>query len=264
MGMGSDMAETTPTWRRRAASLGLGSLPFLAILGLWAGIAWVLPERHAYLFPSPRQTVLAFWESRGELMTGTWTSVLVLVPGYLLAVVAGVIAGLPVGASELGRRLFLPFARTAAPVPPTVYVPYAIALLPGFRSAAMAVVFIGAFWPVFLGAATGAAQVPARLRDNARVLALSRWRYLLIVAAPAAAPHIFSGAAIGLALSFIMLTVAELFGASHGLGRFVQYYADLAEYPRMVAGIIYTGAVALGALTLLEWIRHRLVFWQRP
>jgi len=66
---------------------------------------------------------------------------------------------------------------------------------------------------------------------------------------------------VGLVFSFIMLTVAELFGASAGLGRFVQLYADYADYPRMVAGILYTGAVVLLSMELLEQIKRRALFW---
>ncbi|MCU0809258.1 MAG: ABC transporter permease subunit [Candidatus Contendobacter sp.] len=78
---------------------------------------------------------------------------------------------------------------------------------------------------------------------------------------PASLPHIFSGMAVGLAFAFILLTVAELFGANAGLGRFVQYYADFADYPRMVAGILYTGLVTFLSLSLLEQIRKRALFW---
>jgi NitT/TauT family transport system permease protein len=69
--------------------------------------------------------------------------------------------------------------------------------------------------------------------------------------------------AVGLAFSFVLLTVAELFGANAGLGRFVQYYADFADYPRMVAGILYTGGVTFLIMSLLEALRKRCVFWIR-
>jgi NitT/TauT family transport system permease protein len=159
--------------------------------------------------------------------------------------------------------MFSPFARFASPVPPTIYIPYAIALLPGFRSAAGFVVFIGAFWPIFLNTATGAASLPQRYRDNARILGLHGMEYLWRIVFPASLPHIFSGMSVGLVFSFIMLTVAELFGASAGLGRFVQLYADYADYPRMVAGILYTGVVVLLTMELLEQIKSRALFWVR-
>jgi len=67
------------------------------------------------------------------------------------------------------------------------------------------------------------------------VLGLGKAEYLRRVVFPSSLTHIFSGMSVGLAMSFIMLTVAELFGANAGLGRFVQFYADFADYPRMVA-----------------------------
>lgn len=215
------------------------------------------------LLPAPAQVAVALWQALPELWSGTWSSFLILVPGYLAAVAAGVIAGLLVATTGWLRRAFFPFARVAAPVPPTVYVPYAIALLPTFLLSAMFIVFIGAFWPVFQNAATGALAVEGRYRDNARVLGLTQREYLCKVVFPASLPHIFSGMAVGLAFAFILLTVAELFGANAGLGRFVQYYADFADYPRMVAGILYIGMVTFLSLSLLEWIRKRALFWQK-
>lgn len=240
-----------------------GALLLFGLLGLWHAVTtWVaLPD--PALYPSPLVTARALRASLPELLRGTWSSFLILGPGYLIAVAAGIVWGLLVGTTAWLHRAFSPFARVAAPVPPTVYIPYAIALLPTFRTSAIFVVFIGAFWPVFLNAAAGAAAVPVRHRDNARILGLSRFAYLRRVVFPASLPHIFSGMGVGLALSFILLTVAELFGANAGLGRFVQYYADFADYPRMVAGIIYTGLITFLAMGLLDWIKKRALFWVR-
>lgn len=213
------------------------------------------------LLPSPTRVAVALWDSLPELWVGTWSSFLILAPGYLAAVAAGVLAGLLVATTGWLRRAFFPFARVVAPVPPTVYIPYAIALLPTFLLSAMFVVFVGAFWPVFQNAAAGALAVEGRYRDNARVLGLTHREYLCKVVFPASLPHIFSGMAVGLAFAFILLTVAELFGANAGLGRFVQYYADFADYPRMVAGILYTGLMTFLSLSLLERIRKRALFW---
>jgi len=93
--------------------------------------------------------------------------------------------------------------------------------------------------------------------------AVSQAEYLRKVAFPASLPHIFSGMSVGLGFGFILLTVAELFGANAGLGRFVQYYADFADYPRMVAGILYMGMVTWAAMSVLDRARRRALFWLR-
>jgi NitT/TauT family transport system permease protein len=120
---------------------------------------------------------------------------------------------------------------------------------------------LAAFWPVFINATAGTLAVPEQHRDNARVLGFTRFEYLRRVAFPAALPYIFNGMNVGLGMAFIMLTVAELFGSTSGLGRFVQYYADYADFPRMVAGILYTGLVTFLCMTGLARLEKRIVFW---
>lgn len=239
-------------------------IAFLAggLVLLWQIGTSLAPRRCSYLFPSPLQTIQALSLSLPELLRGTWSSFLVLIPGYLLACLFGIALGIVIGTTPRIARYAVPFTRVAAPVPTTIYVPYAIALLPGFRSAATFVVFVGAFWPILVNTIAGAEGVPQKYRDNAAVLSLSKFEYLVRVVLPSSLPHVFSGMSVGLALSFVLLTVAELFGANAGLGRFVQYYADMAEYPRMAAGILFTGAVTFAAMELIDRFKRRVLFWQ--
>jgi NitT/TauT family transport system permease protein len=239
-----------------------GALFLLALLAVWQVVS-LLKFSGSYLFPTPERTLVALWHSLPELLKGTGSSFLILLPGFGLALVTGIAWGLLVGTTPALSRMFSAFSRLASPIPPTIYIPYAIALLPTFGAAAGFIVFAGAFWPVFLNTATGAAAVPVHYRDNARILGLGRFEYLRRIVFPASLPHIFAGLSVGLVFSFIMLTVAELFGAQNGLGRFVQLYADYADYPRMAAGILYIGAVVFLSMALLERIRKRALYWVR-
>lgn len=249
---------TTRLGRRLEASL-----LWIVLLGAWFFAAEFTPLGDNPLIPHPLVTARALWDALPELWVGTISSFTILVPGFLLASLLGIVSGLSIGTSPRLQRIFFPFARVAAPVPPTVYIPYAIAILPTFKLSAIFVVFVGAFWPIFQNAAAGAHALEERYRDNARILGLAGFEYHWRVVFPAALPHIFSGMAVGLGFSFILLTVAELFGANAGLGRFVQYYADFADYPKMVAGILYTGLVTFLAMSGLEAIKRRALFWQR-
>ncbi|MDR1463048.1 MAG: ABC transporter permease [Azoarcus sp.] len=260
---GQASASSRSLARRRFAHALEASSIWIAIFLAWALAAKYLPLGDNPLIPPPALTFAALMESLPELWKGTISSFRILIPGFFLASLAGIALGLAVGASPRLQRVFFPFARVAAPVPPTVYIPYAIAILPTFQLSAIFVVFIGAFWPVFHNTATGAASLEQRYRDNAAILGLKGFEYHWRVALPASLPHVFSGMGVGLAFSFVLLTVAELFGANAGLGRFVQFYADYADYPRMVAGILYTGLITWLSMTLLEKARHRALFWLR-
>lgn len=247
-----------PAWLIRGLE---ASAIWVFLLAAWSLAAICLPLGDNPLIPSPTVTAKALWESLPELWVGTLSSFTILIPGFTLAAVLGIVGGLALGTSPRLQNGFLPFAKVVAPVPPTVYIPYAIAILPTFKLSAIFVVFIGAFWPIFQNTAAGAHALEQRYRDNARILGFTGFEYRRRVVFPAALPHIFSGMAVGLAFSFILLTVAELFGANAGLGRFVQYYADFADYPKMVAGILYTGLITYLAMSLLDTVKHRALFW---
>lgn len=141
-----------PAWRRLltlARHALEASLIWLLLLAAWLAAARYLPLGHNPLIPAPDVTLRALVESLPELWTGTLSSFSILLPGFGLACLLGIASGLAVGSSPRLQRMSLPFARVAAPVPPTVYIPYAIAVLPTFKLSAIFVVFIGAFWPIF-------------------------------------------------------------------------------------------------------------------
>lgn len=97
--------------------------------------------------------------------------------------------------------------------------------------------------------------------DNAKTLGLKGSDFLWKVVVPAASPYILSGAGSSLGLSFLILTMAEMFGAESGMGYFIQYYTDFSQYDFVIAGIIFNSAVILIVLLLFEKLKKRILFW---
>ena len=181
--VGGRTTSPKPAWLRVQGREGV--LFIAGVILLWQLVSAVIPFSGHYLFPSPLLTARTLWVSLPELLVGTGYSFLILAPSLALAITLGVIWGMLVGTAPALNRMFSPFARFVSPVPPTIYIPYAIVLLPTFRSAAGFVVFIGVFWPVFLNTCSGAATLPRHYRDNARILGLRRGEYLRRVVFPA-------------------------------------------------------------------------------
>jgi NitT/TauT family transport system permease protein len=78
---------------------------------------------------------------------------------------------------------------------------------------------------------------------------------------PAALPSIFSGAMIGLILSFITLTVAEMIAATSGLGWYIQYYHQFANYDKVIAGMILMIAVVIGVMNIFDRVQKHFLRW---
>lgn len=233
------------------------------LLFIWELAANKLGLLDHMLFPAPGAIISLFISEVPQLLRGLISSLGLLVSGYLLALAAAIPLALVIGWRKRLYRVVKPFTKFLGPIPPIVYIPYAIAILPTFRTASVFIIFIGAFWPVFINALNGVFGIDKRIIDSARALNVKEGDMLLNVILPGTMPSIISGANIGLVLSFILLTAAEMIGATSGLGWYVKYFSDFADYSRVIVGIIYIGIVVLGITYCFDKLERFLLRWKK-
>lgn len=215
-----------------------------------------------FLFPAPGKVFAVFAEDHKIMLGGLISSFAILLSGYFLAVIVAIPLGLLIGWRKRAFDVAYPIAKAVSPIPPTVYLPYAIVLLPTFGSASVFVIFIGAFWPIFVGTVHGVFNVDQRIINSAKTLGLKERVMLRRVILPAALPSIFSGATIALILSFITLTVAEMIAATSGLGWYIEYQHQYANYDKVIAGMILMGACVVVVMWFFDMIQKYCLRWQ--
>ena len=159
-----------------------GILFLLFLLGIWVLISCGPEWDSQYLFPSPKAIVKALFDSREELLRSAGASLLKLVPAYLVASIVGISIGIVSGSVPWVSNMLKPISRFAAPIPPNVYIPYAIAILPTFYLSSTFIIFIAAFWPIYLNTAAGAAEIPEKYRRNAAIIGIGKFEYLWRIA----------------------------------------------------------------------------------
>jgi NitT/TauT family transport system permease protein len=213
------------------------------------------------LFPGFKRILPEMLHSLPKLLRGLVSSLGLLVPSYTLALILGIGLGLTVGSSALLRTTLMPIFRGISPIPPTMMIPYAIAILPTFWLSSASIIFVGAFWPILMGTIHGVVLLEERYLDNASTLGLKGFRRFRKVIFPGALPMIFSGAGMSLVFSFILLTVAEMFGAKSGMGHFIQYYADFSDYPKVLAGMLFMSIVIILIMELFDLVQRRALHW---
>lgn len=234
----------------------------LSLIFLWELVTTKLDLVDKFLYPVPGEIVALFISEIPALIEGLISSMQLLIVGYILALVVAIPLALIIGWRKRLFRAVNPFTKILGPIPPIVYIPYAIAILPNFKSASTFIIFIGAFWPIFINTLNGTFNVEKRILDSAKVLNVKEKTMLFNIILPAITPSIISGATIGLVLSFILLTAAEMIGATSGLGWYVKYFSDFADYPRVVLGIIFIGIVVTAITYLSDMLEKRLLTWK--
>jgi sulfonate transport system permease protein len=148
------------------------------------------------------------------------------------------------------------------PLPASAAIPVAITFFGLSDMMVLVSVGFGALWPMLLATAYGVAAVDVRLVEVSRVMRLSRWQYLRIVALPNAMPDILAGMRVGLVVALIITVVGEMLTSRPGLGQFVMLAARSFRSADLYAGIILLGVIGLVSALLLARLEARLLRWR--
>ena len=245
--------------KRKKSTLDIASVSFL-FLAVW-DLASRLNLTHPVLVPPPENVFYVFVSQRTLMAQGVVSSLRLLLIGVGLALVFGVFLGLLVGWIPRLRGAILPIANVISPIPPLVYTPYVVAVMPTFRTASIFVIFCAVFWPTFQNMVTRVGSIDEKIIQSARVMNVSTPTMLFQIILPYCKPSILTGLTGSIRAALLCLTGAELLGASSGLGYFVKKFSDYADYTKVIAGIILMGIVVTILSAIVSQLQKKLVKW---
>ena len=202
-------------------------------------------------------------DDRAMLFDSTYHSLFLLLSGYTLGVVAGVISGVLIGWFRTFRYWGMPVLKVVGPIPATAYIPLVMVLFSNAFLSGTALIAMAVWFPMTMLTSSGIANVPVSYLDVARTLGARRGYLIFKVAIPAAMPHIFLGLFMGLGASFLTLIVAETVGVKSGLGWYLKWQQGYVEYARVYAALIIMAVFFSGLMTLLFKVRDWALSWQK-
>lgn len=250
---------------KKAKSLNL----FADIIGvvyvfliLWLLFTAKFDTLKASFFPPPGTVLEQAVRDGGAILENIRTSLGIVVQGYLTAIAVAIPLGLFMGWSVRLGNAAVYVSKFLGSIPPVVYIPYGIALLPTFRSVSVMVIFLAAFWPVLAGTMSGVLNTEQAIIDSARSMNVKKLPMLFEILLPASLPQIFTGCNQGLGVSFILLTSAEMIGGRSGLGYYVKNFSDLGDYTRIIGGVIVIGVVVTVITFFFNGIQRYLMRWR--
>jgi NitT/TauT family transport system permease protein len=235
----------------------------LGLLCLWEGITSGLRLLPLPYFPSPAsvlRNLLLDWEL---ILDSTWHSLLLLLGGYILGAIVGIITGICVGWFKWARYWGMPLLKVVGPIPATAWIPLAMVISPKPIFSAVGLIALAVWFPVTMLTMSGIANTRASYLDVARTLGAGPSFLIFRVAIPAAMPNIFLGLFMGLGASFLTLIVAETVGVRSGLGWYVSWAQGWAEYAKVYAALVIMAAFFSTIMTLLFKLRDRVLVWQK-
>jgi len=219
----------------------------------------VFPAMYRQWFDGP---VAHLWRT-ADATANLLPSIGRMLGGLAIASVIGIALGVAIGRSALVSDLVEPVVHFARAVPPPILVPVFLFVIGiGTPMEIWSIVF-GVVWPVLLNAIDGARHVHAGHLETARAFKIPALQRLVRIILPSAAPKIFAGLRLGVALALVMMIVSEFVGSVNGIGREMMTAQGSGQISLMWAIIVILGLLGV-VLTLLLGVAERQVLaWQR-
>ncbi|MDR0583655.1 MAG: ABC transporter permease subunit [Treponema sp.] len=216
----------------------------------------------ASFFPPPGTVFEQALRDGSVILGNIKTSLGIVAQGYVFALGMAIPLGLLLGWNVRAGNAAVYISKFLGSIPPVVYIPYGIALLPTFRSVSVMVIFLASFWPAFAGTMSGVLNVERQIIESALSLNVKKVPMLFQIVLPAALPQIFTGCNQGLTVSFILLTSAEMIGGRSGLGYYVKNFSDFGDYTRIITGVIVIGIVITAITFFFNKLQKFLLRWK--
>ena len=237
-------------------------LPAL-VLGSWeiGARSGLLP---ANWLPAPTSVLSTLLDlaSSGELLTHVLSTLGRLGLGFSVGALLGTLLGVSCGRSGRLRELLDPSVQALRSIPSLAWVPLFLLWLGIQETSKVALIAVGAFFPVYLNLLSGILAIDRRLVEVGLMNGYSGWSLSRYVLVPAALPAYLTGLRSGLGLAWMFVVAAELLGASRGLGYLMVDGQSTGRIELVIAAIFAFALLGKLSDQLLQKLETRLQPWR--
>jgi ABC-type nitrate/sulfonate/bicarbonate transport system permease component len=227
----------------------LSALLLLGLVAVWQGVA-SLHSVDDLTLASPAETLQALRDDRSLLADNAAVTLVEVLLGLAISVVAGLGFALAMHLSSVLREAAYPLLIASQAIPIVVLAPIFVLAFDYGIGPKLAIVALICFFPITVNVLDGLRSVEPELLKLMRSLGASRLQTLRKVELPAALPFFFSGLRIAASVSVIGAVFGEWAGADEGLGRLVLLGNNQLQTPRVYAGIVILTLMAVSLFAL--------------
>ena len=254
------MKPLTPVAPGRRTLLGIAF--FVLFFAVWAAVTFggLVPKT---FLATPLQMLAGGWDllvnqgfSKDIGMT-VWR----VVGGFLIAAAFALPLGVLMGAYKPIEAFFEPFVSFARYLPASAFIPLLILWAGIGEAQKLAVIFIGSFFQLVLMIAVTVGNTRRDLVEAAYTLGSSDSSLIRRVLIPGAAPEIAETLRMVLGWAWTYVIVAELIGASSGIGHMITDSQALLATDQIIFGIIVIGLIGLVSDFAFKAANRRFFPW---
>lgn len=240
----------------------VGIIPFIVFLGIWIFLTEVYQIKEIFLPAIPRVfSTLGTLFSKEKYIIDVMVSIYRVMAAFLVAAILAIPIGLGAGYFKKMSEAVEPFVGFARYLPVPALVPLCILWFGLGHTGKIAIIFLGTFFQLILMIADVAREVPKSLFEAALTLGASRKHLMIKVLWPASLPGVINACRIAVGWAWTYLVVAEIAGATSGLGFRIMQAQRYVQAPQIFAGIVVIGLLGVTTDLLFKGIYKFMFPW---
>lgn len=235
-------------------------ISILIILILW----YVVSAMHLfndYILPSPNKVFNTFISmlGSGEIINSIVISLVRVMVGFILAFIVAFALGLLSYAFPKAYPYYEFIIEFMRNVPPLALIPLLILWFGIGESSKLIMIFLAAFFPIFLNIQKGFFQADKQLIEVGKTLNMDQKTIFKKIVIKDAMPDILIGARIGLGYSWRAIIGAEMIAAASGLGYMILFAQQMSRSDKIIIGIILIGLIGYLSDRLFNYLIKKVV-----
>ena len=252
-----------PSRMKRYESVVIGLFSVTLVLGAWQLYANARIVSILFL-PGPADVALALVKlfQTEEIWLDLATSGQEMAIGYGMAIGIGLSLGLLMGWYTRFQYAMDPFVNFFYSTPRVALIPLFIIWFGIDMPSKIAVIFLGALFPIIINTMAGVRNTENALLRVARSFGASDALIFRRVVLPGSVPFILTGLRLGIGHALTGVVVAELIAARHGVGQLIAIAGQTFQTPKMLAGVMLIAGTGMLLTTVLQRIENRFQSWR--
>ena len=174
--------------------------------------------------------------------------------GISIAIIFGFSLGIIMSLSDTLRYIFNPLVELFRNVPSITLFPILLVIYGIGDFSRIFVIFWTAYPSILLSTLYGLRTIDKAVIEAAKIEGANEWQIMRYVKIPLAFSEVLNGTKIGIGSGFVAIVVAEMLGASKGLGYMVLWSTNSFKYAETYAYIIIIALVGLLFNSLMSLI----------
>ena len=246
----------------KTAYVTLSAVAFLLIFLLWGIASYIIKVDQMFL-PTPVKTVTTAFTmfTKGKFLLDIQMSVQRVLIGFLISSAVGIPLGILIGTYAPCSAFLEPMFSFVRYLPASAFIQLFILWIGIGEEAKVAIIIVGSFAQIILMVANNVRNVSGELIEVSYTLGVSKLEVLWKIILPKCLPDVIDTLRVVLGWAWTYIIVAEMVGASKGIGFMISQAGRQFWVDKIFVGIITIGFIGLFLDMLGLYLKRFLFPW---